>query len=146
MASTHNDKLVYNSQINNVNIIKNDDIINYGLFNASQKDFIQIDSLELNPLTDISGLSFSFWFKSNNSVNGTKIFEFKKDTKLINIDINNNSLRLTVNTKVWDLSGTGILINDDVWRHLSWVIKGTTWKLYIDWCIIIIINNGYRYL
>lgn len=132
MASTHNDKLVYNSQINNVNIIKNDDIINYGLFNASQKDFIQIDSLELNPLTDISGLSFSFWFKSNNSVNGTKIFEFKKDTKLINIDINNNSLRLTVNTKVWDLSGTGILINDDVWRHLSWVIKGTTWKLYID--------------
>lgn len=134
MASTHNDRLVYNSQLTNANIIKNDDIINYGLFNSSQKDFIQIDSLELNSLTDISGLSFSFWFKSNNSTNATKIFEFKKDNKLINIDINNNSLRLTVNTKIWDLSstGAGILVNDDVWRHLTWVIQGTVWKLYID--------------
>lgn len=47
IASSEKDKLNYNGVLSRLNIIKNEDIIDYALFDKTQNDYIKINNLEL---------------------------------------------------------------------------------------------------
>jgi len=87
-------------------------------------------------LSDQNALSFSFWFRSNASLNWGRIFDFGNNAASDNIIafIHTNNLGFSVYNS--NVSGnvmdvvTGV--NDNVWRHVVWVLIPGTWKIYVN--------------
>jgi len=88
-------------------------------------------------LTDQSALSFSFWFRSTTSTTTWgRIFDFANGTANDNIIAFIESTNFGLS--VYD-GGTGNNIygiinnaNDNVWRHVVWVLIPGTWQIYIN--------------
>jgi hypothetical protein len=101
-----------------------------------------IDVVDLpSSLTDQSVLSFSFWFRSNETTTWGRIFDFGNEAASNNIIayINSNNLGFSVyggdngniNTDS-QFDNIYSSVNDNVWRHCVWVLDGTTWRVYIN--------------
>jgi len=137
LASIENNTLNYNGILSRKNIVINDSIIDYCSFNKAQSDYISINSLNLNQFTDISGISFAFWFNSNGSADGAKLFEFYDGSNnLIICEIFNNSIGVHIKNGTTDIiynNFININVNDSVWRHFIWTISpNQNWTFYIN--------------
>jgi len=99
--------------------------------NVSQ--YIQIPGMQ----SPSDGLSFSFWFKSNNSANWARIFDFGNGSPNDNIlvTINNNNLEFFVFKGTTSyLQTINLNINDNTWRHIVWTLSPSPnqWNIYIN--------------
>ena len=87
-------------------------------------------------LCDANVLSFSFWFRSNGTADGGRIFDFGNGDASYNIIsyIHSGSLGFSVCNSYVDNIFLIIVnnVNDNVWRHCVWVLDGTTWRIYIN--------------
>ena len=88
--------------------------------------------------TTNTGLTFSLWFKSNNSGTWARLFDIGNGAGRDNIllAINNNKLiAWTPNGSKWVNNKN---INDNVWHHVAWTISSGDdlsqgiWKFYLD--------------
>jgi hypothetical protein len=87
-------------------------------------------------LTYQNALSFSFWFRSNNTGVFGRIFDFANGAGANNIIafIYLNNLGFSVyngNTNT-DILNVFPSVNDNVWRHCVWVLTSGTWQIYIN--------------
>jgi hypothetical protein len=89
-----------------------------------------------------TGLSFSMWFRSDETATWGRLFDFGNGPGVNNIILANNQNNLSIGTydtgivcqltNVYSNSNQGI--NDNVWRHLVWTISadGLSWNIYIN--------------
>jgi hypothetical protein len=87
-------------------------------------------------LTYQNALSFSFWFRSNNTGVFGRIFDFANGAGSNNIIafINSGHLGFSVFNGGAQGTYTDIVreVNDNVWRHCVWVLTSGTWQIYIN--------------
>jgi hypothetical protein len=108
-----------------------------------------IDVVDLpSSLTDQSVLSFSFWFRSNETTTWGRIFDFGNGPGSDNIIayINSNNLGFSVNVGGSSFTQNDNVfssVNDNVWRHCVWVITNTAWIIYINGTLHTTINALY---
>lgn len=94
----------------------------------------------------VNGVSFSFWCKSNNNATWARFFDFGNGLAANNIlmTVNSNNLWFAAyNGAVGNDQNTGIQINDNTWRHVSWTM---TYDVSINSIYTIYINgvNSYQ--
>jgi hypothetical protein len=97
------------------------------IFDSTSYQYIQIPSFT----SDVNGMSFSMWFKSNNSSNWSRIFSFGNGSNRdIEMFIFTNILMIKSGTVFNNATSN---INDNKWRHIAWIINsnGTT-NFYLD--------------
>jgi hypothetical protein len=106
-----------------------------GMTTSTNTPHIDVANLPAS-LTNQNALSFSFWFRSNNTGVFGRIFDFANGVASNNIIafIYDNDLGFSVFNG--EASGTYIKIvskvNDNVWRHCVWVLTSGTWQIYIN--------------
>ncbi len=87
-------------------------------------------------LTNQSALSFSFWFRSNNTGNFGRIFDFGNDAASNNIIVFIYANNLGFSVYNGNVAGNDLNVfpgvNDNVWRHCVWVLTPGTWNIYIN--------------
>lgn len=100
-------------------------------FNTSQ--YIQLPGMMLPS----NGISFSFWFKSNNSPSWARIFDFGNGYP-------SNNILLTINggnLEYFVFNGTTSYnkqiasnVNDNKWRHIVWTLSPNPniWNIYVN--------------
>jgi hypothetical protein len=105
------------------------------LFNISQEQYITVPTF----ITPNNGMSFSFWFKSNNNGTWARIFDFGNGEGSDNIVayINNNEFGLSVyagNTPGPNSQFDAIPnVNGNVWIHIVWTLDPSgVWNLYLN--------------
>jgi hypothetical protein len=89
-----------------------------------------------------TGLTFAFWFRSNNSPSWSRLLDFGNGLSSydIHIAIVSGNIELSVQNSINSVMtksefwNTYSNINDNVWRHFIWTISadGRTWKVYIN--------------
>jgi hypothetical protein len=130
--NNYNGKLVNNPSLNQPGPTSS---LKSVALNSGQSQYIQTPSFT----TPANGMSFSFWFRSNNNSTWARVFDFGNGSNNENIIvfINSNSLGLSV--RLGGDTGSSKFnaipnMNDNVWRHLVWTISsdGLTWKVYIN--------------
>jgi len=135
-VSNSTNAILYNATIiNNVSINENgyNDNSSSALFNASQNQYISIPSI--NVLS--TGLSFTFWFKSNNSGDWARIFDFGNgpgpNNILAAILSNNMAFYISNNNNVTQQYDVISNINNNIWYHVSWTISTSgLWSIYLN--------------
>ena len=118
-------------------------VVNGGLVGDSQltlasglSQYVSIDSFTVSSL----GLSFAFWFKSENSGTNARIVDFGNgfgiDNFLIISNANGgNGLWLIFgNGQTWyDWKYSNYNVNNNIWHHLVWVLDPVgSWTVYFD--------------
>jgi hypothetical protein len=98
--------------------------------------FTQLEPINIKP----NGISISVWFKSNNSSNWARVFDFGNGSHQNNIlmAILHNTLTLFIfnsnnqYTQVHNV--TKINMNDNIWRNVIWIIDPVlqVWKIYLN--------------
>jgi hypothetical protein len=106
-----------------------------GMSTSTNTPHIDVTNLPAS-LTNQSALSFSFWFRSNNTGVFGRIFDFANGAASNNIIafIYDNNLGFSVyngNTST-DILNVFPGVNDNVWRHCVWVLTSGTWQIYIN--------------
>jgi len=151
---TQNTKIILNTIDNNFQsmiINKNQKIIgcNSLYFNKVNNEFISFNPFQ----TELTGITISFWFKSINSDTWARMFDFGNGPGSDNIlvCVNNNFLCCSVFNSRGDSNyynfyknpnpvtnnSTDVNINDNIWRHLTWVIEPYGDGVYANWYIYI---------
>jgi hypothetical protein len=113
------------------------------------KPYIDVVDLPAS-LTDANALSFSFWFRSNNTITWGRIFDFGNGESADNIIIffNNNNLGLSVFDRATNGNNYDIIVsvNDNVWRHVVWVMtkisNNVTWNIYVNGSLSVTKTTG----
>jgi hypothetical protein len=91
-----------------------------------------------------SAVTFAMWFRSSSTLNFGRLFDFGNGSPQGNVLIQFYKDFLAL--YMFDSVGRGdhvdahsqyapyghVLVNDNIWRHLIWVINGSTWSLYIN--------------
>jgi len=150
-------KMIYNlpSKINT--ILKSNDYNYDSMFiknnevslanNSVHLDSTKEISLSLSPLqTNQDGITVAFWFKSDNSNDNSKIFDFGNGPADDNIffGIKNNLIYCSVLvagvTSIYT-SFYSVNVNDNKWRHVVWILQSNTWYFYINGQLINTRNN-----
>ncbi len=97
--------------------------------------------LSIQPFTPKNnGITIAYWFKSNKSPNNTFIFDFNG---AIIMYVNNNQLWCGVSGSNMVFFNTNI--NDNIWRHVIWVINSNKWEFYINGELINTITTNIKY-
>ena len=116
------------------------------LFNVSEQQYITVPSFT----TPNNGMSFSFWFRSNNNGTWARIFDFGNGAASDNIIafINNNEFGLSVyagNTPGQNSQFNAIPnVNGNVWIHIVWTLDPSgVWNLYLNGNLYNIYSNVY---
>jgi hypothetical protein len=95
--------------------------------------------------SDNNGLTFAFWFKANNTPNGSRIFEFSNGLNdKIYFGIYNNFINCGVYNIITQdyFNFYTVNVNDNKWRHLIWVLQpNNIWLIYING---ILVNTNYN--
>jgi hypothetical protein len=104
--------------------------------NTGAEPYIDVANLPQS-LTDQNALSFSFWFRSTTStITWGRIFDFGNGERANNIIafIENGRFGLSVYNGATDGNIYNIIgnANDNVWRHVVWVLTPGTWQIYIN--------------
>ena len=99
---------------------------NQVMTNAKADQYIRLPTFS----TDISGLTFSCWFRSNNNGTWARLFEFANSllndgNNNISLFMNNNYIGNNINQYYYPIANTNIVpeINDNIWRHVAWTIN-----------------------
>jgi len=139
ISNSSNASLYNATIINNVSINENGFNSNSSsaLFNSSQNQSISIPSI--NVLS--TGLSFTFWFRSNNSTDGTYIFIFSNsnETNDILVGIVNDGLMFGVLNDNEQTIEMNVIsnINNNSWNHVSWTMNPSgLWSIYLNGNIV----------
>jgi hypothetical protein len=150
-------KIIYNlpSKINTIlksndynydsMFIKNNQVslVNNSVYLDSTKEI----SLNLSPFqTNQDGITIAFWFKSDNSNDNSKIFDFGNGPLDDNIffGIKNNLLYCSVLVAGVPSTYSSfhmVTVNDNTWRHVVWILQSNTWYFYINGELINTRNN-----
>ena len=107
-------------------------------FNSSKNQY-----LELTPVANNGdGLTIAFWFKSVNSGNSAKIFDFMGNDMITRLYFSaggsaNSAISYTNNSGIQTMMDLGVSYNDNVWRHIAIVF----WKDLLKWEVYI---NGVK--
>jgi hypothetical protein len=97
--------------------------------------------LSVKPFTPtINSITIAYWFKSNKSPNNTFIFDFNG---AIIMYINNNQLWCGVSGSNMVFFNTNI--NDNIWRHVVWIINNNKWEFYINSELINTVTSNIKY-
>ena len=99
---------------------------NQVMTNAKADQYIRLPTFS----TDISGLTFTCWFRSNNNRTWARLFEFANSllndgNNDINLFINNSYIGNGIKQYYYPITNTNIVpeINDNIWRHVAWTIN-----------------------
>ena len=85
--------------------------------------FVQLPSYSFGS----NGVSFSFWFRSDNSEDGVAVFDF---STVLGMFVNTGSLGFYVSD---NFILTNLYVNDNMWRHIGWTIDTDgSWILYVN--------------
>jgi hypothetical protein len=108
-------------------------ILKSALFNVNEQQYITVPAFT----TPTNGLSFSFWFQSNNNSTWARIFDFGNGAASDNIIayINNGNLGLSVYIEGSSTQNDNVIpnVNDNVWRHIVWTLDPSgVWNLYLN--------------
>ena len=112
------------------------------LNNSVYLDSTKEKSVSLSPFqTNQDGITIAFWFKSDNSNDNSKIFDFGNGPNDDNIffGIQNNliycSVLISGVTSTYS-SFYNVNVNDNTWRYIVWIINKNSWDFYINGQII----------
>ena len=128
-------------RINSLDLIEKTGI-NY---NVQDSVYVQIPSFRFKSYRN--GMTFSFWFRSNNSNNWARIFDFGNGTAKNNIVIgilDNNLSFLIITPTPGDLVKYHLIkdINNNKLHHIVWTINyNKTWNIYLDGKLSTTMNN-----
>ena len=102
---------------------------NQVMTNAKADQYIRLPTFS----TDITGLTFTCWFRSNNNGSYSRLFEFANSLANVNAANINNILLFIENSYIgnaikqyaYNIQNTNIVpeINDNIWRHVAWTIN-----------------------
>jgi len=94
--------------------------------NARAEQYVRLPTFS----TDISGITFTCWFRSNNNGTWARLFEFansllNESNNNINLFINNSFIGNGIRQYNYNIQNTNIVpeINDNIWRHVAWTIN-----------------------
>jgi hypothetical protein len=127
--------------INSLDLIEKTGII----YNSQNSTYIQIPSFRFKSYKN--GMTFSFWFRSNNSNQYARIFDFGNGTAKNNIVIyivDNNLSFLIITSSPGDLSRYHLIkdINNNKLHHIVWTINyNKTWNIYLDGKLTTTLDN-----
>jgi hypothetical protein len=119
-------------------------LVNNSVYLDSTKEI----SASLSPFqTNGDGITIAFWFKSDNSNDNSKIFDFGNGPIDDNISfgIQNNLIycSVVVNGQLSNYSSFyTVNVNDNTWRHVVWILQSNTWSFYINGILINTRNNA----
>jgi hypothetical protein len=108
--------------------------------------YLALNAIKIPPVTNGDGMSFTFWFKSNNNNPGAKIFDFSTGrlNGNISVGIGSKSLSLQVEADIIP-NISNLNLNDNVWRHFAWVLTvngaKALWSVFINGSLIYIDNS-----
>jgi hypothetical protein len=118
---------------------------------ASNLQYVEVNTFT----TGTNGMSFSFWFKSNNSGAWARIFDFGDGPSSNNIDftVNSNGTNKP-GFEVYNSGAYGQTVdtndNNNVWYHYVWTMTysaydslNSTWKIYTNGNFTSTYNNNY---
>ena len=115
-------------------------------FNVQQQQYISIPSFS----TTNNGISFAFWFKSNQNFTWAKIFDFGNGSGSDNIVvfINQGAIGFSVyvgnNSYQPDNNQVIPNMNNNMWNHIAWTLSPTNgWTVYLNGALFVSFNNGY---
>jgi len=113
-------------------------------FNSQYKQYISIPSLNITN----NGLSFSFWFNSNNNNNWARIFDFGNGPYSDNIIvfINNNYMGFCVYQGNIAYQKNNVIpnMNNNTRNHITWTISPTNgWIIYLNGKLFTTYEDGY---
>lgn len=139
LASTESGKdLVYNANLLNGATVSTSDskVGNASLeLTSSAKEYVKSDRLSA---TGNNGITFAFWLKSKNSGQYSRVFDFGNglnDLNLVIAIVNNNLWSVVINAQdsARNYLYTDENINDDKWRHFTWVINpDASFDIYLN--------------
>lgn len=139
ISNSDNASLYNGTIINNVSINENgfNNNSSSALFNSSQNQCINIPPI--NVLS--TGLSFTFWFRSNNSMDGSPIFFFSNSNEAndIVVTIVNDGLTFVVINDNESIIKMNVIpnINNNTWNHVSWTMNPSgLWSIYLNGNIV----------
>jgi hypothetical protein len=126
VGNTINGSLVNNAQIiNDIAISTTDFVVGKASmqFIAASSQYVQI-----NPFTTLNnGMTFLFWFRANNTGGWSRIFDFAngQNNQNILIGMPSNQLWCGIHNSsgATDTALYTTNINDNVWRHFTWIIN-----------------------
>ena len=106
------------------------------LLSSGQSQFFSVSLFS----TGTTGLSFACWFRSSNSGNQARIFDFgngsPSDNIIMYINSNSFEVSLFVGSQATNLN-TGVNVNNNVWAHAVWTISPSgNWTVYLDGSIV----------
>jgi len=81
--------------------------------------------------TGTNGLTFSFWFRSTSTQTWGRVFDFGNGAPSNNIIVSVNDNNLTFSLPGYN-NYTTIYVNDNVWRHIVWILTNSDWKIYVN--------------
>jgi hypothetical protein len=126
VGNTINGSLINNAQIVNGAAISTTDFV----VGTASMQFVAASSqyIQINPFTTLNnGITFLFWCKVNNTGNWSRIFDFGNGANVQNILIGfpNNQLWCGIHNSsgATDTPLYTEIINDNVWRHFTWIIN-----------------------
>jgi hypothetical protein len=112
-----------------------------GMNTSTNTPHIDVANLPAS-LTNQNALSFSFWFRSNNTGTYGRIFDFAGPNGTPNGVADNNIIAFitsgNLGFSVFNGASSGTYtdiflgVNDNVWRHCVWVLTSGTWQIYIN--------------
>ena len=137
----YNATMVNNPAINSVGINSQSSSV---VFNSLLKQYISIPSFG----TKNNGLTFSFWFKSNNNKDWVRIFDFGNDSGSANIfvSINGGNLGFSVfvDGKAYQNNNVIPNINNNTWNHVTWTLSYPSgWNIYFNGALYISYSDGF---
>ena len=100
---------------------------------GSSSQYVQVPAFS----TGSTGLTFAYWFRSNNNPTWSRIFDFANGAGSDNLIVYINSDALGISAYLGggaDQYDTLVSnINDNVWRHFAWTMTVTgSWAVYIN--------------
>jgi len=135
IANYGNYNVVYDALlIKNINIDTSGMKIESGCLtlNYSNQEYLILP----NNLTDNNGLTFSFWFKGNNTQSGSKIFELSNGINdNIYFGIYNNYIYCGVYNEISQdyFNFYTVDLNNNQWYHLVWILQtDNVWLIYVN--------------
>lgn len=121
---------------NGAQILLNDKKVGTGslYLYSSSSQYVKITDTFTSGTT---GLSFSFWFKSNSTATWGRIFDFGNGQANNNIIafINNNNLGFSVYNGSTSSQINNVIpsINNNTWQHIVWTLDSNNgWKIYLN--------------
>ena len=140
----YNAQMVNNPGVNSAGITAGSSSV---LFNDSFQQYISIPSFS----TANTGLTFAFWFKSNNNKEWARIFDFGNVVNAgsddIFVSINSGNLGFSVfnNSNNYYQKTTVIPnINNNTWNHVVWTLTNPNgWNIYLNGALYVTFNDGF---